>query len=559
MVGRTRVYQTGAERQKAYRERKRLKKLKDHPSPIIREEIIQPDLVDTRDWSWEYWCAYFLDMELLDHQIENLEAFENHQKVILNDPRQHGKTNFVAKPFIIRKLCESVFRDIDEPILYISHSLGAIELFTMAIVEEIIINPRIIDNYGDIIDFTTVKKKSLKKQTQTIINVKRRHSKVAHSYMGKSTGAKIRGAAGIRYTIIDDPIDLHREDDPDDATKRFLNWLRYKITPFTRGGSIIIIGTRYSIKDLYVILGESKLYYIIKRAAIKQIFLYTPIHPAPWFEELDPIEYDFGLFYKIIMKTRPLMASDIHVENEDEWELLAPSLWENAFDGSAVQNIVYQLVDVGNIVFQQELQNNPIPLEPLIKYGWFQDYQQLVHSPEYYTWVVFVDVAAGESKGADYTAMVLVGEKDNRYHIHDIIYGKWTGKEKQEKLEQFIRDKSEEFGRTVSERDIRVLIETVLNQRDFFQRIRDESYLTPKPISPAKRRDKITRITHGLGQEMENKLVWLNVECRNKAQLRTEVEGFPIIQDEHILDATDQAIYFIKKHKRHPRVKFGYF
>ena len=534
---RPRIYANDADKQRAYRQRVKLRnnqgQVIKQPQSRIEAMAPDPDLSDTRLMDWESWARDYLEIELLDFQVEDLEAFEKYQKVILNNPRQHGKTNYTARVFVIRKLCESVFRDIDEPILYISHSLGGIEIFTMSVVEEILLNPKIIQNYGEVLDFATFKKKTLKKQTQSIINVKNRHSPSSHSFLGKSTGAKIRGISSIRYTIIDDPIDLQDEENPDRATRQFLNWLRYKIIPLTRGGSIIIIGTRYSIKDLYVELGESRLYHVIKRSAITQIYPYTVNYPSD----------------------RPLAAADIQVEVEGLWELLAPSLWKDAYNGSAVQNILYELVSLGLLVFQQELQNNPIPLDPVIKYQWFNDYHHLTSPAVRYKWVVFVDKASGKTEAADYTAMVLVGAKDGKFYIHDIIYGKWTGKEKQAKLEQFITDSANSLGGGLTVRDIRLLIETV-KDRDFFHRISHESWLTPRPINPAGRKIKQDRIVYGLGQEMENGNVYLFIDCRNKHQLKTECDGFPVISDEHIVDATDQAIYHLKTFKS--KIKAGW-
>jgi phage terminase large subunit-like protein len=86
--------------------------------------------------------------------------------------------------------------------------------------------------------------------------------------------------------------------------------------------------------------------------------------------------------------------------------------------------------------------------------------------------------------------------------------------------------------------------------------VRDESYLTPRAITPSKRGNKEDRITYGLGLEMENSKVYININCRNQMQLRTEIEGFPAADDDHGIDALDQCIYYLKRAKT--RLKAGW-
>ncbi len=519
----------------------------------------EPTLENTINWSWPKWNdKYQRGSVFLEHQLKNQILMDRYNRGTIRDPRQHGKTNFVLKKRILRHMCETPFTG-SRNILYGSHSNRNSIFMTMALKYELIMNPAIIDNYGMLIDFETYKQSRLKKQTQNIINLLGQ-PRESHSFQGISTGQGIRGTSGIDETYIDDPIDLEKEEEYAAATEKFLNWLKYKIMPFCRGGDMWFIGTRYGIRDLYTFLDDEKLYFNVERSAVEKIYPYTINYPETEYETHFRETFSWGEYELITSYLRNLQATDIVTENESQWKLLASELWENAYNGSTVQNIMYEMVSLGERATQQELMNNPLPINPLIKWEWLHEYERMPYPYWTYRWAIFVDVGAGESKAASYTAMVLVGEKDNKYFIYDIIWGKWTGKEKQEKLEKFISDKASEFGRKVSERDFRVLIETVLSQRDFFQRIRDESWITPKPISPAKRRDKETRITHGLGQDMENGLVYIYrfINPQNKRQFQMEVNGFPKYKEDHILDATDQCIYYLKKFKRDPRVKAGW-
>ena len=501
---------------------------------IIAEVIESPDLTDTVDWSMDHWMKQFQTNDtLLPHQIENQQAINTYDRGMIRDPRQHGKTNYVLKPLMLRRLCETIFTG-PKSIIYGSHSYSNSINMTMILKEELIQNPSILENYGMLIDYTTYKQSRLKKQTQHIINLVGQR-KTSHSFQGISTGQGIRGTSGIDECYIDDPIDLEKEEEYVKATKKFMNWFKFKIMPFCRGGKIWLIGTRYGVMDLYVILDEEKIYYAIERAALKH-----PILP-------------FKINYP---ESGPLCASHIELEDPDKWDLLAPELWSMetyTYNGTPAQNIAYEIHSYGNRAAQQELMNNPLPLDPLVKWEWLHHYESLYNPDWLYKWMVMVDVAAGESEGADYTAIVLVAENENKFYIHDILFGKWTGKEKQGKLENFITTWQQKLHKEVS---IGLLIETVMNQRDFFQRIRDESFLTPRAISPSKRRDKLTRITHGLGQEMENGQVFLHQFSRNRRQFQMEVDGFPKIKEDHILDAVDQCVHYLKHHKT--KIKAGW-
>ncbi len=537
ITGRPRKYASNADRQKAYRTRVAKRELRNLETAlsnknmeIIAEVTAAPftPTIDTRSWSWQKWVNYFLDQELLPHQVENLELLEKHKRAIINDPRQHGKTNYVVKPFILRRLCETYWTGAN-PILYISHSGGGVQLMTLKLKQELITNDKITEVYGEILDYETHKQSRLQKQTQNIINLKNAVKRDAHSFQGISTASKIRGTSGIRYTIIDDPIDLEKEEEYVPATKKFLQWFKYKILPFCRGGHIFIIGTRYGVKDLYTTLLEERLYNYYVRSAVSQIHPYTINYP----------------------EDRALIASDIFVEDETVWKLLAPTLWQEAYNGSTVQNIIYEMVNLGDRATQQELMNNPLPVNPKIKWEWFNFYSTLPRWGTSYKWAVMVDIGAGESQSADYTAMVLVGIDDRSYdfYIHDFIYGRWTGLQKVEKLEEMVDYNATKLTYrhyVIEPRDISVLIETLYGQRDLFQRVRDESWITPRPVAPTKRGQKEDRITHGLGQEMENSKVYINENIRNKTQLRLEVDGFPMIDDNHALDAIDQCIYNLK-------------
>lgn len=509
---------------------------------IIAEETVSPDLIDTVGWKIERWMKQFQpDDILLKHQLDNQKAMDTYDHGTIRDPRQHGKTNYVLKPRILRRLCETKFTG-PKSLIYGSHSYGNSINMTMILKYNLIQNPAILKNYGMLIDYETYKQSRLQKQTQHIINLIGQR-KTSHTFQGITTGQGIRGTSGIDETYIDDPIDLEKEEEYVKATKKFMGWYRFKIMPFCRGGKIWLIGTRYGIKDLWIQLDEDRIYHKIERAAL--------LHPIP------PIKAHYP--------EPPEILRASHLELDREWQLMAPELWSMqtySYNGTPAQNIAFEIMKLKNRAAQQELMNNPIPLDAKIKWEWFNQYTVLPYRGDYYKWAIMVDEGAGESSASDYTAMVLAGmdERNQDFYIHDFIHGRWTGKQKVEQLEQFSKHACEILSIDsfkIGIRDILVLIETVYSQRDLYQRVRDESNLVPKAVAPTKRGQKEWRITYGLGQEMENSKVYLLASIRNKRQLQFEVDGFPHSDDDHALDALDQCIFNLKNLQSD--IKAGYF
>ena len=107
---------------------------------------------DTRTWSWARYAQYFFEIELLPHQVEDLKAIEENPRLILNDPRRHGKTFIVEFVFVLRKLCESVYHEVDENIIFISAVSTVVEIFSLDVQHELEYNLQILGFYGALID-----------------------------------------------------------------------------------------------------------------------------------------------------------------------------------------------------------------------------------------------------------------------------------------------------------------------------------------------------------------------------------------------------------------------
>lgn len=546
--------------------RSRAKKKAETKAVIAPPQTIpefQPELEDTRSWSWHKWILHFYHDELEPYEAEIYHALDKYIRLIFNVPRQHGKTTRLLRRFVVRKLCETLFSDIDENIIYFSSSKINIADFVVLVADDLEYNERIVENYGYLLEMETKKEikaiqrrrmRSMRiKQTSFILNINTRRQLFNHSLQTITMRGQIRGK-GTTRSLIDDPVDVFHTVTPEHVrklTKKIFTFLQSKLFPASHG-NISLVGTRYDVRgyDIFTMCAEEmggRIWRHIEKKAV----------------------YEYGTYHiRDLKENEKLTPADIIIDDPKQWKLLSIGAWEfraNRYRQlfnlkcTYLQACIYMKENMTQLFWEQEFQNNPLLVASELKWELLNEYAKLTYRGTEYKWVVYVDVASGESAKAGYTAMVLVGEKQNDYFIHDLIYGKWTPKKKLEALEEFIKHSAETLSvdkHRVEIKKIRVLIETVRGQRDFFQRVRDESFLIPKPITPSKRKEKDDRIRYGLGQEMESSKVYLNLSCRNKAQLRIELDGFPHSSDNHIIDAADQAMYFLKTRKT--KIKAGW-
>lgn len=556
MVGRPRKWKDNAEKQRAWRLSQKLKQGKLPPKRVLLQKtepkpqslVFRPELQDTTTWGWKKWALYFLGITLTWFQLAVLFLLDHFLRIVINIPRRHGKTKIILKIFILRKMCETAITRKDDNMAYISSDDDNISSMVFGLANLLSTNERIIENYGYLLE-SAVKlqidriqakyqfrvRRRDEKQTQYIINLTTRKDLDNYSFYATTIRGTMRGK-GYHRVFIDDPVDIFDTDSPASLrklTKKLLNKIRGVILPLAIK-NVAVVGTRYDIdgQDIHSILAAEMDGKIWKHVTYKA------------FNAIGR--------YEVRETTSQITPADIIVMDRNEWELLSEYIWDLravelldlGIECSGLQLAIYTyhtLIHSDRRFFMQEYQNEPQPISETILYEWFQDYGILPTGK--IQWGVFVDVSAGEGKLSDYTGITLVGAQYNNYYVHDMIYGRWTPKVKVKKLEEFVLKAVNELG--VDIRHIMLGIETVLNQRDHYQRVRDESFLTPAPVSPAGRGTKESRIIHGLGQEMENSKVFLYLNCRNKSQLRSELSGFPG-PDNHLIDSLDQNIFRLK-------------
>ena len=427
-------------------------------SPISQETA---ELIDTRSWSWSKWSLQMMGIQLDQFQEAALEHLDSYMRIVYNFPRRHGKTTILLRIFCTRKLCETVFTSQDESFIYVSSNKDFVVDFVLLIASDLIDNDRIVENYGFLLEDESVSeyrrvkkvKRKARRQTQMALNLGNRKDIFNHSLLGTTIKGAIRGKGATRV-LIDDPMDeFHGIESARRETKKIMRFIKEKIYPISIG-LIAIVGTRYDIDgyDIFTQLGremEGKIWKHITRAAVVK----------------------FGT-YEVRESTKEILPSDIIITDESEWQLLSVMIWnlraemlaDQGIKCSGLQLLIYYYHITEKFYFQKEWQNNVAALLSKIKWEWLQPYARLPMRGQFYKWGIFVDEGAGETSKADYTAMVLVGVRQNDFFIHDFIYGRWTGKQKLLTLEEFITHSSDILSVDkfkVITRDIQVLLEVV--------------------------------------------------------------------------------------------------
>lgn len=506
----------------------------------VATEVIL-DFVDTIEWPAEKWNHYFLAKHNLAHQIENFQNMVRFNTLIA-DPRQHGKTSFCVEPALIRRLCETKFIEYDMPYMYITHSNDKAKRMIMACRYELMLNEPIIQHYGKLIDRGREGNLQTTSQTHYHLNLITLRNKQLISLQGLSIESKIRGETTMDL-FIDDPIDIKelKGKDPKKATEDFMFWYQTKIEALVKRFTFITI-TRYAPKDIcqrFIDMGTFKV--IIRQAVIAPVNAQDQVILPVYSMKERAIDIDD--------RKIPYQASDVILAPDHQMKLLAPELWayepkNPAKSGDIYQNILFKHYKMTDPIFKRELMNAPSSLTKTLEWLRLTPYTVLPRiaysEPLKMNWVISGDIASGERKEADHTAFVLIGFWEQDIYLHDMLYGHWTGLDKQEQLEAFVIRSAQHL--KLNNPDIQVILEG-FGHRDFFNRIRDESWITPIDIAPSGQGEKIRRIRYGFGQEMQLGKVFLFDRCRNTHQLKDEIDGFPSTHPD-LLDACNQAYYW---------------
>lgn len=498
--------------------------------------IDRPDYIDTRSWSWEQYAITYLEddfqkpLRLLPPQVDDLKAMETIARLIINDPRRTGKTTVIERVFVIRKLTETVFHDHDEPIMYGSAIPDNIDFFVMMIANELAMNPKIRKNFGYLIEEMKIKGRSTAKQTMSKLTLTTRKGGFVPSLYGANLGGRYRGT-GARWIIIDDPIDLFNPSEIPKMTKKVVKTIKEKITPIAKNASILLMGTRYDILDLYKIIGDEGTYtWIVRKTIIKKG------------------EYSFPAD-KLMRDIKP---SDILIPNPDDWEILMPELWENNPTdpkATAIQNVMYMYLDIKDRAFSQEFQNDPKPLNAVLKKEKLRKVKLELRGEQWFidgfdanslNWLTFYDDATGETEGSNYRSLALVGAIQNKYYILDMIAFQKVSLEKYHTIRDFVIDNMKLYNLFIP-----LNMECVRAQRESYQWMERYGNLPSiRESNPRERGKKTYRIKNNFAIKLDEEKIHVVENCRFLDHLELEMDGFPHIHPD-LLDAVDQATFHL--------------
>lgn len=172
-----------------------------------------------------------------------------------------------------------------------------------------------------------------------------------------------------------------------------------------------------------------------------------------------------------------------HAQTHDDWNYYHYTTYDNPHIPR--ESIERFKEGMPSVMFRQEVMAEFITLQGnRIKREWLR----YAEAPEGCTYFVGVDLAISKKTAADYTTMVVVGAKDNRYYVVDVL----RMKESFNEVLTAIKNLAEKW------KPNKIVIESVAYQAAMVQELVRTTNLPVKPITPSK--DKITRFLHVEGK-----------------------------------------------------------
>lgn len=273
------------------------------------------------------------------------------------------------------------------------------------------------------------------------------------------------------------------------------------------GGQLIVIGTRWSVDDLY-----------------------------GWI--LDPDNNISSSFDVTVLK-----AFEGNIENGQDFT----PLWPEKFPLKELQT---RLREEGWYHFSSQYQNDPIPEEDAkFRREWFSYFDPTDIRGKNLTKIMTIDPAISLEKGADYTAIVVCGvDEFSNVFILDV----WRGRVQPSDLINQIFDMAEVWHPN------HIGIETVAYQKALAYSLKEEMskrhrYLPITEIQPHER-SKDQRI-QGLQPLYYNKKIFHYKDNPLNYYFEAELSSFPRGKNDDMIDAFSYALDYIHP----PRKKTGYY
>lgn len=325
---------------------------------------------------------YVFQLEPAPHHREMvrfvLELFENNRSGVILEPRGHAKTTW-ANTILLSWI---VARHRNIRIGLISNTAKQSNAFSRAIRWTIQSNQYYHDVFGDLTGSKWTDVEWIQKESDL--------------YGTKDVTCYSAGAGGAiiskRFDLIlcDDILDEENTANPEQQEK-IETWFWKTLKPaLAPGGSMIVIGTRWSEGDLYQKLIEDKKWPYLRRGAI---YFPCEVCEEHFFNEDD-------------LRTHYLKSLDCKKGKRIERKALWPQLWP-------LEKLEQERRDMGSAMFACSYLNDISGLMEgnVFRREWFRHFDTLP-TGHTYRYKMGVDLASSERESADYTARAVVAEDE---------------------------------------------------------------------------------------------------------------------------------------------------
>ena len=456
----------------------------------------------------QLFCEHYLDMDTPQHQTEIFLFIEAHDKSLILEPRDHGKSKTVGG-YCVKEICF----DRNTRIKYYSKNEKKAKQFVDYIKNHLGNNRKITRDFGK---FRITEMERRTEWSSFAFTVDR--SRIDPNPTVEALGQLSAGTGGRADIIIFDDFfdynDANSQKVRKNISDQFWGEIRQLLEEEYKG-KIVVIGTRKHYQDLYNEIILNPAWSVLKRESIL----------TPFTNDDYEVVYDTE---QVDRKTQKKVIREIILKKNFE------VLWPSKFDA---RKLLKLRTEIGPLRFEREMQNNPSPEEGTefrktwIKFWHTKEEIQLLFNIDEIPKYLVIDTAISEKQTADYTGMAVIAIDPNTFSIIVLAISY-----KRESLDKSFNTAIELCAAIKKQYHVGV-IEWIVEAVAIFGVLeKDWPTQSPYRIKLVKTQPQGKGRIRSLGAKMENGQFWMN-EAHD--QLLNEIIGFPDSDDDHILDAIE--------------------